>query len=281
MKAESRRERQKAKQPYGRSQQRRTRAQAPVSSTSHTSDAPRSKSSPATFNMGPAPIPSSTAVPFRETCLEQIRTRYPGFTPRDDWDILQLGTGPPRKGTHKELYAWLDEWHAQCLEIDPRIDAGTKQVLDTRMETTGKKPKPGDQYVYTRPIPHSAYSVRLFPGALDAAEYCMDFVESATGEPANSPFEYELWNIPNPETPGAGVGLPVVGQLRSIERAHGIKQEDILPGAEKFVLCDGQTCMLTRPGMRPVWFTVPIRTQPPSEALDAMDKLDFPKIAGA
>ncbi|KAI0364687.1 hypothetical protein BV20DRAFT_1125466 [Pilatotrama ljubarskyi] len=282
MKTQSKRNKPEGKQPYEMSGRKRGRAQpSAAASIPPSGSSPNSLTASALTSDPQSPAPVG-AVPLRETCLEQIRKRYPGFQPRDDWDILQLGTGPPRKGTHQELYAWLDEWHAQCLEIDPQIDEGTKQVLDTRMETTRRKPKPGatgdpDELVYTRPIPDSKYSVRLFPGALDAAEYCMDFVETATGEPVNSPFEYELWNIPNPETPW--LGMPIVGQLESIERAHGIKQEDILPGEEKFVLRDGQTCMLTRPEKRPIWFTVPIRARPVEHALEAMDKLDFPELA--
>ncbi|KAI0351334.1 hypothetical protein OH77DRAFT_1429884 [Trametes cingulata] len=274
MKSKTKREKPRATQPYATHEQGRSCPQAAVPAVSPTVDKPPSDSSLATAN-APASIPVSAALPLRDICLEQIRMKYPGFEPRDDWDLLQLGRGAPRKGTHQELYAWLDEWHAQNLALDPHIDEATTKLLDTRMEVTGKKPKPGDEHVHARPIPNSEYSVRLFPGALDAAEYCMDFVTTATGEPVNSPFEYELWNIPNPETPW--LGIPVVGQLRSIEHAHGIEQKDILPGEERFVLRDGQTCMLTRPGMRPVWFTVPIRPRPPSEALNTMDRLDFPK----
>ncbi|KAI8973979.1 hypothetical protein BD414DRAFT_498761 [Trametes punicea] len=103
----------------------------------------------------------------------------------------------------------------------------------------------------------------------------MDFVDSATGEPVNSPFEYELWGVPDPETPWA---MPMCGRLRSIERAHGIKQEDILPGEERFVLRDGQTCMLMRPGKKSLRFTVPVRLRKAVE--EPVDVVDLPRTLG-
>ena len=121
-------------------------------------------------------------------------------------------------------------------------------------------PKEVNKYVYIRSIPDTKYSIRLFPGSISAAEYCLDFVDSATGEPVNSPFEFELWAVENPETPW--LSMPVTMQMRSIEYAHGIKQADILPGHEKFILRDGLTCVLIRPGKPKIQFTVPVRKLP-------------------
>ncbi|KAI0351328.1 hypothetical protein OH77DRAFT_1429877 [Trametes cingulata] len=273
MKDQVKRERTQTKLPYARKPSRGGLSQAsalPTFSNPGTSpsDAPSMTHSP-----------SSAAIPFRDICLDNIRERYPDFTPRNDWDILQLASRPLRKGTQKEIYAWLDETYAREKGNNPNADDNLLRVLNTRMEATGKKPRPGDKLVYIRPIPDSAYSIRLYPGAVLTAEYCMDFVETATGKAVNSPFEFELWNIPNPETPW--LGMPASGKLRSIERAHGIRQEDILPGEEKFILRDGQTCMLTRPGKRAVWFTVPVRPQPAAQGMEDMDKIDFPKLAVA
>ena len=108
----------------------------------------------------------------------------------------------------------------------------------------------------------------------------MDFVQTSTGEPVNSPFEFELFAIPNPKRawlePGAG------GQLRSFERGFRIKQEDILPGEEKWLLQDGQSCLLRRPGMKDLVFTVPIRPLPEPEEDKTkeadVDTLDFPEV---
>ncbi|CDO75337.1 hypothetical protein BN946_scf184966.g5 [Trametes cinnabarina] len=176
------------------------------------------------------------------------------------------------------------------------IDESVKTVLDAFMEQSGvylqfvfpvslqtlifgvwqRKPRAHDPLVFVRPIPDSKYSIRLFPGSLSRAEYCMDFIDTKTGEPVNSPFEHELWSVPNSDTPW--LTMPMVGKLRSAERGHGIKQDDILPGEEKYFLRDGQTCILTRPGKRSVRFTVPIRRRPEIEEIETMDVLDFPKV---
>lgn len=117
--------------------------------------------------------------------------------------------------------------------------------------------------MFIRPLPDSDYSIRLFPGSKAASEYCLDFVLSATGEPVNSPFKFNLLAGPGPTTP---VGfVPTVG-VQALERSFGIAQKDVRPGAEKFLLRDGQLCTLQRPGHKDVQFTVPIRrrSEPPN-----------------
>lgn len=101
-------------------------------------------------------------------------------------------------------------------------------------------------------------------------EYCFDFVETATGNPVNSPFEYQLWAVPNKRTPW----LPCPSaQLHSLAYNFGYEQKDIPPGVEVFVLLEGTPCVLKRPGMRPVYFEAPVR--PRSLDLPDCDELDF------
>lgn len=151
-------------------------------------------------------------------------------------------------------------------------------IADLHLQLKPKDSAPADnKRVFIRPVPDTKYSFRLFPGSLSAAEYCMDFVETATGKPVNSPFEYELWGVTgDSDTPW--LTMPICAKLRTIERAHGIKQESILPGAEKFVLRDGQTCVLIRPGQRSLRFTVPVRKRTAPPAIDDMDVVDLPKF---
>ncbi|OSD06833.1 hypothetical protein PYCCODRAFT_1474250 [Trametes coccinea BRFM310] len=227
----------------------------------------------------PPTAPRKDMILFRDACLDVIRRFYPNTKPRSDWDIMQLGSQTKRADNPEALYAWLDQRYASSVQILGRevTDNSVKTVLDTYMEHSGKKPVADDPRVLTRPIPDSKYSIRLFPGSLSSAEYCMDFVDSATGQPVNLPFEHELWSVPNPDTPW--LTMPMVGKLRSAERSHGIQQEDIRPGEEKYFLRDGQTCVLMRPGKRPVRFTVPVRRRPGlQEATEAVDVLDFPKL---
>ncbi|OSD05427.1 hypothetical protein PYCCODRAFT_1465324 [Trametes coccinea BRFM310] len=206
------------------------------------------------------PNPGKSAILFREACIYNIETHNPRIKPRSDWELVQL-SAQPYKGTPDEVYALLDELHAAQIEQH--------------------KPLPGEtsKYIFVRPIPESEYSIRLFPGSISAAEYCMDFVDSATGEPVNSPFEFELWGIPDPETPW--LGMPICQQMHSIERIHGIKQEDILPGHEKFILRDGQTFALIRPGKIGMRFTVPVRKQPEAEPSSGVHVADLPRVIEA
>ncbi|KAI0633596.1 hypothetical protein C8Q77DRAFT_1115827 [Trametes polyzona] len=263
--------------PYGGAQRPETRKSGGQSSALTTTPS-GTGSSPLQVQVARPP----GAVPLRQVCLEHIAEAYPGITPRDDADILELGTSR-REGSPAEIFAWLDEMRAINTKLCGSEQAcqNATMLLDTYVEPTGKKPhSKSDPLVFSQPIPDSQYSIRLFPGSLTDAEYCMDFIDTATGEPVNSPFEFELWAVPNPETPW--LSLPVVGKLHSIERSYGLKQEDIRPGAEKFVLRDGLTCMLSRPGKRPVRFTVPVRRRDNngSCAMDEVDVLDFPKVVG-
>ncbi|KAI0759382.1 hypothetical protein BD413DRAFT_617840 [Trametes elegans] len=110
-----------------------------------------------------------------------------------------------------------------------------------------RKRSPGDPNVFIQAIPKSEYSIRLFPGAAADAHYCLDFVRNDSGEPANSPFSFSLFGVPDPHAPV--VSGPVVG-VQPLDRSFGIAQDKIGPGKEKFVL--------QRPGYRDVRFTVPI-----------------------
>lgn len=143
------------------------------------------------------------------------------------------------------------------------------------------KPSSDAPYVQIRPIPKSEYSIRLFPGNYRSREWGLDFVRSDTGKPVNSPFKFELFVIPNPKRawlePGVG------GILQSFERRFRIAQENIRPGEEKWILQDGQTCLLRRPGMKDVAFTVPIRPLPEPEVDTRsgepdVDWIDLPEV---
>ncbi|TFK78993.1 hypothetical protein K466DRAFT_506375 [Polyporus arcularius HHB13444] len=194
---------------------------------------------------------------IRDFYLVHIRKRFPRFEPRNDFDLLALGDGR-YKGPEKEVYAWLDQELAMTIALSGNATQaleGATRMLSAKKTVTGWKPSPGDAGVFIRPIPGSPYSFRLFPGCRSRQEYCLDFVETATGLPVNSPFQFELWSIGTSSIPHA-CG-PV--RLRSLECSWGYSQKDIAPGAEKFVLKDGMTCLLKRPGHKAVRFTVPIR----------------------
>lgn len=130
--------------------------------------------------------------------------------------------------------------------------------------------------VFVQRIPQSAYSIRLFPGAQDIGEYCMDIVRTDTGQPVNSPFAFELWAVDDLDAPWLSITL---GGMRtdSLERRHGIAQDDIEPGAEKFLLSEGQDYLLKRPGYRDLRFKAPLRDCPRRYPVPEFDLLSFPQ----
>ncbi|KAI0715489.1 hypothetical protein C8T65DRAFT_573064 [Cerioporus squamosus] len=206
---------------------------------------------------------------MRALYLSRILKRFPNFKPRHDFDILAIGR---YQGPEKGVYAWLDQQLAwQGASARSAIEAA-RNMLSAEGVVTGMKPNPGDANVFMRPIPHSPYSLRLFPGSPSLKEYCLDFVETATGQPVNSPFEFELWSTGRSSIPH----VCGAARLRSLECSWGYSQKDISPGQEKFVLRDGMKCVLKRPGHSPLRFTVPTRLTNESDSSDA-DDVDFPR----
>ncbi|EIW63140.1 uncharacterized protein TRAVEDRAFT_43446 [Trametes versicolor FP-101664 SS1] len=234
------------------------------SSTSNTSNTSAVESS----------LPGSQVA--RQVYIEFMQEVYPNITPRDDHDLLILGS-TRREGTTAEILAWVDkkmENHIKIFGSRKAVLANAKELLDCIVGVTGVKPRPGRDIAHIRPIPGSKYSIRLWPGNPFVNEYCMDFVDTVTNRPVNSPFAFELWAVPDPKSPW--LALPS-GRLHSLERSFHVARDKILPGEEKWVLRDGQTCLLKRPGKRDVMFTVPIRQQPQTVQYD-VDILDFPKV---
>ncbi|KAI0355448.1 hypothetical protein OH77DRAFT_1480059 [Trametes cingulata] len=271
--------------PYDPSKRgRKTRAQpktlkheAPAQSSAVSASAPAVPSPSLAL---PIPTSSTGSVLYRDFCKELVKSRYPGIEPRNDWELVFMA-GSSLQGTAEEVYAELDREYLRDLNFNgsDTLEWLVSETLSRHVEPTGIKPPPKvtNKYVHVRPIPDTPYSIRLFPGSLSAAEYCLDFVHSASGEPVNSPFEFELWGVPDPETPW--LSMPMTQRIRSIEHTHGVKQEDVLPGHEKFILRDGLTCVLVRPGKPKIRFTVPVRKSPAaSEPAQEVVVLDFPKV---
>ena len=105
-------------------------------------------------------------------------------------------------------------------------------------------------------------------------QFNLDFVNTETHEAVNPPLDYELWAVPEQTTPWLSMGGT---QLRSVEDGFGIETSEIQPGEEKFILTEGLTCMLVRPGERNVRFKVPIRRQAVVDD-PSCDVLDLPEF---
>ncbi|KAI0662264.1 hypothetical protein C8Q70DRAFT_964071 [Cubamyces menziesii] len=226
-----------------------------------------------------SPNPVSSSFPPLETArdlfLEFLHKTYPNITPRHEYDIVTLGT-TRIPGTTEEVLAWVDEqMHYDIIDLGSReaVLENARRALEPVVAVTGRKPRDARDRAHVRPLPDSKYSIRLFPGNPYNNEYCMDIVDTATGQAVNSPFEFDLWAVPNPKAPW--LSMPS-GRLRSLERCMGIAQHDILPGEEKWLLRDGLTCLLKRPGKRDVQFTVPMRKQLQPLVYD-VEILDFPE----
>ncbi|KAH9855267.1 hypothetical protein C2E23DRAFT_815036 [Lenzites betulinus] len=210
---------------------------------------------------------------LRDCYRETVHQFYPYYTPKDDFEILALSDvrykgEPTVEGISRFIAEALAPYpnHASAVQMATRC-------LDMKADITGIKPRPGDPGVFSHPLPGSDYSVRLFPGSKAASEYCLDFVLSKTGKPVNSPFEFSLFAGPGPTTPMGYI--PTVG-IEPLECSFGISKQDISPGAEKFVLRDGQLCTLRRPGHKDVQFVVPTRRRPEPAKPD-IDTLEFPE----
>ncbi|KAH9850396.1 hypothetical protein C2E23DRAFT_309043 [Lenzites betulinus] len=218
---------------------------------------------------------------LRAVYLETVRELYPYYTPKNDFEILLLSGGNYKGVASLEgIMQHIDKQMKSSITLrrgtrESVLRSATK-VLDMEQDITGLKPRPGDPGVFIRPLPDCDYSIRLFPGSKAASEYCLDFVLSATGKPVNSPFKFNLFAGPGPTIP---VGfVPTVG-IQSLERSFGVAPKDMRPGAEKFVLRDGQLCTLQRPGHKDVQFIVPKRRRPEPPNLPNVDFLELPEYA--
>ncbi|KAH9890031.1 hypothetical protein C8Q73DRAFT_667719 [Cubamyces lactineus] len=206
------------------------------------------------------------AVTARDTYLEFLQKAHPEMTPQNDFEILLLGSNWLKElKSAEEKRAWLaQQWqeHVDSEEFGSAeaVMESVKAMLDAVLPLAGRKPRPGDEGVLQFSIPDSNYSIRLWPGPVEHAIYCLAFIDNATEKYVNVPADHTLWHLPPPAAPW----LPGAGavELVSAERSMGIQPEDIIEGEEKYFLRDGMTCVLTRPGKEKALFSVPLRQQP-------------------
>ncbi|KAI0642954.1 hypothetical protein C8Q79DRAFT_980823 [Trametes meyenii] len=283
----------KRQQPYDASQRAKARqapsASLPISTrgsrkepiASFSSGTPSSSPTTSTgASISSSPCTSRPLRTTREVFQAIVQKHYPSFVPRNDWELVHLSGGAYR-GHESGLYEYLDATLAARVKSYgsyEKLMDNAKSTLEEVVEFTGLKPIPGgphDPHVLVQPIPGCEYSIRLFPGSLESSEYCLDFVDSRTGEPVNSPIKFDLISVPDPNGP---IGSGPTIRLRPLECAFGISRNKIKPGEEKFLLRDGQHYVLRRLGHRDVRFTVPIRRRPQAVLpVPDADFLPFPK----
>ena len=101
-------------------------------------------------------------------------------------------------------------------------------------------------------IPDSKYVLRLWPASPSNQMHCLDFMDTQTSQPVNSPLGFEIWTVltNSPTT-------IEYQHLYSMENIHGHYGEAIAAGQEKFVVRDGMQYALFRPGMEVFLFKAP------------------------
>ncbi|TCD61970.1 hypothetical protein EIP91_007656 [Steccherinum ochraceum] len=215
----------------------------------------------------------------RDCLLILCKRYYPGIEPRHDFDIWAL-TQKRFNEDDNRFYAWADK------DLDDQIvwvqhegrdrDAvrrefieGFRDFMEGPPILKGIKPAPGEDDVHIQRLPDCRYSVRLWGRFMEAdREYCLDFIDNTTGEPVNVPEGYELWTVPYKRAPWIPSGNV---RLSTVERSFGSNPEDISPDEEKYILLEGTACRLVRPGLKNIYFEVPVRERP----LEEVDEIEI------
>jgi hypothetical protein len=92
--------------------------------------------------------------------------------------------------------------------------------------------------------------MRIWGHGLESLQvYCFDFVDNK-GDPVNTPRGWKLFTADN---------LMPSQQLRSMEAAFQVKEEDLRPGVEKYVVSEGRRCRICIPGQADGIITIPRR----------------------
>ncbi|KAF8967426.1 hypothetical protein BDZ97DRAFT_2073490 [Flammula alnicola] len=110
----------------------------------------------------------------------------PNFIPRNSYDLCTLA-GHYRK--------------AMLMQADAVALADMVLSMPVN-EISGVKPRPGDKHASICPIPDSKISLRLWPAWVSRREFCLDFVDSDTREPVNSPPGFDLYSAACLSEPG-------------------------------------------------------------------------------
>lgn len=213
---------------------------------------------------------------IRDACQKMIARKYPGFTPRDNFELYTLGASN-YQGPQSNLEAWLRSVHGatlhRCFRGDlDRLNStyasmlsqsldGSLGVSDHKCSRMGLvfssncqlKPAPEEKHgVIFHNIPNSKYVIRLWPASPSLQVHCLDFMDTETSQPVNLPSSFELWTVlTNNST------TIEYQRLYSMENTHGQYDEAIAAGEEKFVVRDGMQYALFRSGTEAFRFKVP------------------------
>ncbi|KAI0712003.1 hypothetical protein C8Q76DRAFT_566976, partial [Earliella scabrosa] len=199
---------------------------------------------------------------LRELYQKIVRSTFPNFRPRNDFDLMELGAGGYDDVLEEDLRDYLDEDWEEFVEAmggDAVYVLGLVQLkLNERPYVTGTKPSAGSPDTIIKRIPGSKYCLRIWPGSPDRREHCVDFaLAEDTDRPVKPPGGYELCVESPTNRSWLGVGL---NALKTLEEIMGVPKEQRKPEEAKFIVLDGMTCLLKCPrGIDDVRIDIPVR----------------------
>ncbi|KAG2130336.1 hypothetical protein DEU56DRAFT_740631 [Suillus clintonianus] len=109
------------------------------------------------------------------------------------------------------------------------------------------------------------YSVRIWGVGLEPEHrYHFDFVDPRTGHPVNLPPKWNIFIAPGslsclPFPTMMAAMMPVGSPMLSMERGHGLKFREVLPGEEKYLCPEGTRLRVVSPEGCEAFFELPVR----------------------
>ncbi|KAI6013566.1 hypothetical protein EDC04DRAFT_2757855 [Pisolithus marmoratus] len=180
--------------------------------------------------------------------LPTLHTRFDEFAnehyPNHDWGAVS----PNDLKTYLQMMGAGESNFEECLY---EYNHGWDELVDGGFTVVGEKPHPGDgQTPLIFHIPNSQYAIRIWSGGMEQfRQFCLDFYDLATGNPVNTPYGFELWDVPRPGAYSFG------GKLFTWEETFGLS--NVPPGEEKYSVPEGSRLSLKRPGEPPFYFEIP------------------------
>ncbi len=131
------------KQPYSKPRDVRATSDTPKSSVHPQSPTAHTLSSSGTSSTSSAltstSLESSSCGVARELYIEFMQEAYPDITPRDDHDLVMLGS-TKHEGSTAEIFTWVDkkmENHIKIYGSRTAVMANAKELLDGIVGVTG------------------------------------------------------------------------------------------------------------------------------------------------
>ncbi|KAI0696211.1 hypothetical protein C8T65DRAFT_743660 [Cerioporus squamosus] len=215
--------------------------------------------------------------------LRQQCQRYPNFHPETPFEIYALGlAGPllpaPEDASKSTIRAFLKNTFDEILrEHDGDlllVEEMVRKFLQDPAHITGKRPVNPDGY-RVRTVPGTNYSIRMWEGSRQAAEWVFEVYDNQTNSPLCPPEgTIQVWHVPNP---GWGEGYPARHEIAPLEDLLNSSLGGRAKG-KTYLLHDGETCVVNfKEKNTSISFTAPTRSLGPTYGKEGHDHytLDF------